>query len=219
MRETAWRRMIAERAAVRNIASCFSLRRGPAMLSIDADRPASLSHVFGRFDMQAMLAAMVLAAFLIHPSAGGAAQRTFVASNGSDANPCSLVLPCRGFATAITHTDPNGEIIVLDSAGYGAVIITQGVSIIAPPGIYGGMSVFSLQDGVTINTATEKVVLSGLSINGQGGTHGVRVIQAAQVQIEDCEISNMGPATACASKAASSTSPRTSFAPIRLVFM
>ena len=31
-----------------------------------------------------------------------AAQRTFVASTGSDANPCTLAQPCRGFARAVS---------------------------------------------------------------------------------------------------------------------
>ena len=56
-------------------------------------------------------------------SATGAAttaQRTFVASTGNDANPCSIAAPCRGFARAITQTSAGGEVIVLDSAGYGA---------------------------------------------------------------------------------------------------
>ena len=67
-----------------------------------------------------------------------AAQRTFVASTGLDTHPCSISTPCRSFGTAIAHTDDNGEIIVLDSAGYGTVTIAKSVSIIAPPGIYAG---------------------------------------------------------------------------------
>lgn len=50
-----------------------------------------------------------------------ASQRTFVASNGSEANACSLVAPCRSFTRALTQTSPKGEIVVLDSAGYGPV--------------------------------------------------------------------------------------------------
>jgi hypothetical protein len=67
--------------------------------------------------------------------ANATAQRTFVASTGNDANNafnCSIVKPCRGFAAAVGVTASGGEVIVLDSAGYGAVMITQSVSIIAP---------------------------------------------------------------------------------------
>jgi hypothetical protein len=75
-----------------------------------------------------------------------AAQRAFVASYGTDVNTaanCSLASPCRGFAAAATVTDANGEIIVLDSAGYGPVTITKSISIIAPAGVYAGITVFS----------------------------------------------------------------------------
>src|SRR5262245_34837012 len=73
-------------------------------------------------------------------SALPAAQRTFVASTGSDANPCTLTAPCRSFATAIANTSPNGEVIVKDTAGYGPVTITKSVSIVSPPGVYGGIA-------------------------------------------------------------------------------
>ena len=96
------------------------------------------------------------------------AQRTFVASNGNDANACSLAAPCRGFARAITQTSANGEIIVLDSAGYGAVTIDRSVTITAPAGVYAGISVFT-GAGITVATPGAAVTLRGLTINGQGG--------------------------------------------------
>ncbi len=118
-------------------------------------------------------------------------QRTFVASNGNDANSCSLVAPCRSFTRALTQTSPKGEIVVLDSAGYGPVTIAQSVSILAPAGIYAGISV-STGDGVTINAGVaDRVVLRGLTINGQGGSTGIKFIQGALVRIENCVISSM----------------------------
>jgi hypothetical protein len=78
------------------------------------------------------------------------AQRTFVASYGLDTNPCSLVAPCRSFGEAIKHTSSGGEVIVLDTAGYGSVVITKPVSIIAPPGIYAGLSV-AAGTGIVVN--------------------------------------------------------------------
>jgi len=120
-------------------------------------------------------------------------QRTFVRSDGVDTDPCTLQKTCRGFAAAILLTDSSGEVIVLDSAGYGAVIITKAVSIIAPPGVYAGISVFAAQDGVTVTAgAADKILLRGLSINGQGGDNGIVVTAAQQVHVENCEISNLG---------------------------
>ena len=126
-------------------------------------------------------------------SATGAAttaQRTFVASTGNDVNPCSIAAPCRGFARAITQTSVGGEVIVLDSAGYGPVTVTKSASIIAPAGIYAGISVFS-GDGVTVNAPGAIVVLRGLSINGQGGNNGIVVQAAARLRIENCLVSAM----------------------------
>jgi hypothetical protein len=133
-------------------------------------------------------ALFALAATVAIPS--HAAQRTFVASDGDDANACSRALPCRSFATAAAATDADGEIVVLDSAGYGAVTITQSLSILAPPGVYAGISVFG-GDGVTINGAAIRVVLSGLAINGQGGTNGIRIVQAGTVYVDRCVASNL----------------------------
>jgi len=123
-----------------------------------------------------------------------AAQRTFVASYGSPANTsfnCSLAKPCRAFGEAIGVTNPGGEVIVLDSAGYGPVTITQSVSIIAPLGIYAGISVFS-GTGVTITAGpADKVVLRGITVNGQGGDDGIRVNSGKEIHIEDCTVANM----------------------------
>jgi hypothetical protein len=84
--------------------------------------------------------ALGLLVALVSELAMPAAQRTFVASTGDDATAssnCSLVLPCRSFATALTQTLDGGEIIVVDSAGYAPVVIDRSVSIIAPAGVYG----------------------------------------------------------------------------------
>jgi len=133
----------------------------------------------------------VCAFFLL--SSPHAAQRTFVSTGGSDANACSLVAPCRGFAKAITVTDPEGEIIALDSGGYGSVIVNKNVTIVSPAGVYAGISVFAATDGITVAAPATKVVLRGLTVNGQGGTHGVR-IQSGEVHVESTIISNMGQA-------------------------
>ncbi len=126
-----------------------------------------------------------------------AAWRTFVASTGNDANPCSLTQPCRGFARALTQTYAGGEVIVLDSAGYGPVWIGLPVSIIAPPGVYAGISVSSAgtATGVEIIGPAAKVVLRGLSIistSGSladtGGKYGIRMTSGTELSVEDCVI-------------------------------
>ena len=103
---------------------------------------------------------------LSFPLAAEAVQRTFVSVSGSDANVasnCSASSPCRGFSAALGVTDSGGEIIVQTSGGYGPVTIGKSVSIVAPEGIYAGISVFS-GNGVTISAAGVNVILKGLTI-------------------------------------------------------
>lgn len=120
------------------------------------------------------------------------AQRTFVSTAGSDANTaanCSRTSPCRGFAAALTVTDAGGEIIVLDSGGYGAVAIAQSASIIAPEGVYAGISVFS-GSGVSIATAGVNVILQGLTFNGLGGSSGVNMSDGSSLVVDRCRFRN-----------------------------
>lgn len=135
--------------------------------------------------------ALALAFGVVAIGPSHAAQRTFVSGAGSDANLCSLVAPCRGFARALSQTDVGGEIVVLDSAGYGAFTIDRSVSVIAPPGIYAGVSVFAPFAGITIDAPGAKVALRGLSINGQGGSPGVWMLNGAELHVEGCVISGL----------------------------
>ena len=124
---------------------------------------------------------------------GAGTQRAFVASYGLSTNTtlnCSLANPCRQFNEALGVTGVGGEVVVLDSAGYGIATITQSVSIIAAPGVYGGISAFGGQDGITVDAPGARVVLRGLTINGQGGLNGVRVLAADTLHIEDCTVAN-----------------------------
>src|SRR5689334_21128692 len=91
--------------------------------------------------------------------------RTFVSGSGSDASSCTLTTPCRTFAYALTQTAASGEIIVLDSAGYGTVTIAQAVSIINE-GNFAGVTVAG-GIAITINAgASDAVLLRGLTIDG-----------------------------------------------------
>src|SRR5258707_1277031 len=115
--------------------------------------------------------ALALALSCLATSAAGI-QRTFVASTGVDSNPCNLAAPCRTFGAAMAQTASGGEVIVLDSGGYGAFTVLQPVSIIAPAGVYAGISVFT-GTGITINAGAGVVTLRGLTINNLGGDIGI----------------------------------------------
>jgi hypothetical protein len=117
-------------------------------------------------------------------------QRTFVsAQHGSDANPCSVTLPCRTFGAAIAAVPAGGEVLVLDSGGYGGATITQAVTIEAPAGIYAGIHVAT--DAITINAgAGDAVVLRGLTLNGGAGTGDAIVANTVgSLRVESCVIS------------------------------
>ncbi len=114
--------------------------------------------------------------------------RTFVSSHGLDTNDGRLATPCRSIGAALAQTDPGGEIIVLDSAGYGTVAINQSVSVIAPQGIYAGITVAA---GTGIDVTAGDVVLRGLTIRGPGGAIGIHVGNA-KVRIDRCVIFGLG---------------------------
>ena len=147
-------------------------------------RKAGAMHVSMRAPLSAAAFGMMVA---IAASSASAIPRTFVASSGQDTHACTRAQPCRGFAAALALTDAGGEIVVLDSAGYGPVTIDKSVSIVAPPGVYAGISVLS-GDGIAINTPGVDVALKGLSINGQGGSNGIVVAQARSIVVERCTI-------------------------------
>ena len=113
-----------------------------------------------------MRACVALAMLIIATSidVSVAAQRTFVSTNGDDAAACSVSAPCRSFGAALTQTDSGGEIIVVDSGGYGPVTVDKSVAIRAPAGVYAGISVFSPPDtGVTVDIPGGRVTLEGLT--------------------------------------------------------
>lgn len=116
------------------------------------------------------------------------ATRTWVSGVGDDANPCSRTAPCKTFAGAISKTANCGEIDALDPGGFGAVTITKSITIDGTGTLAAILA--SGTNGVIINaTAADTVTLRGLSINGAcTGLDGVRILQAKDVNIEDCVI-------------------------------
>jgi hypothetical protein len=125
-----------------------------------------------------------LGLLLLAPSLASA-QRAFVSAQvGNDANPCTVTSPCRTFGKALSSVAAGGEVIALDSGGYGPVTITQAVSINIPIGIYAGITVAS-GNGVTISAgASDTVVLKGLTINGAGGDYGVYAGSVGTLRVE-----------------------------------
>lgn len=123
------------------------------------------------------------------PALGALPQRTFVRSDGSDTNPCSLTLPCRTFAFALAAVASGGEVLALDSAGYGAMTIAQPVSVIAPPGVHAGITVSGTTAVMISAAAGSRITLRGLAISQLtvGGT-GVDNDTGTSLRIENCSV-------------------------------
>jgi hypothetical protein len=143
---------------------------------------------------RASLAVAFFAAFGVATGASAGVFRAFLSSTGNDGNPCSLTAPCRLLPAALAAVVDGGRITMLDSANYniGQVNITKSVTIDANPGGSAGVAAIGA-DAIYINTANVKVALRNLVIlNYDGnGLNGVDFTQGAQLDVENCEISNM----------------------------
>ena len=120
-------------------------------------------------------------------------QRTFVSTSGSDANPCTRAEPCRGFATAIANTTGGGEVVALDSGGYGAFSIDKSITIAGAPGEHVAITTFS---GTGINIfggAFDTVTLRNLYVTGLGGQDGI-FHQTGTLHVESCVVTGFSQA-------------------------
>jgi len=115
--------------------------------------------------------------------------RVFVsARSGNNLNACDNInTPCQTLAGAVTQLNANGEVIILDSGGYGAVTITTGVTIEAPAGVTAFIHP-ALGDAITVNAGlTDRVTLRGLTING-GTVNGITVNSVGTLNVVNCFI-------------------------------
>jgi nitrous oxidase accessory protein NosD len=133
---------------------------------------------------------ILLVALFLTPSAQAVlASRVFVAArSGNDANACNNVAtPCQTFAGAITQVVAGGEIIALESGGYGPLTINKAVTVNAPDGIIAFIHPPS-GDAITIGAgASDTVILRGLTLNGGAG-NGITVNTVGQLFVEHCTI-------------------------------
>ena len=133
---------------------------------------------------------IVLLLFLCCPAAFGLNTRSAVSVSGADTNPCTMDSPCRSIAVAIASTAPSGEVIALDSAGYGPFAVLQPIAVIGAPGIHAAISV-TTGDGISIDLtgqASSKVLIRNLSLIGAGGFNGIHDVFVKQLTVMGCEI-------------------------------
>jgi hypothetical protein len=140
----------------------------------------------------AFLLALAVTALAILPT-HAQPTRVFVSGHGLDTNPCTVTQPCRTFQQAHNTAAANGEIDVLDPAGYGPLTITKGISIQAHG--FGGITETAPagpSTAITINiTIGDPVTLNGLLLDGGGsGNTGIYITYGTDTTIANSVISN-----------------------------
>jgi hypothetical protein len=130
----------------------------------------------------------ILAACMLAVPASALNNRSAVSINGLDTNPCTVPSPCRSFGAAIAQTNPGGEIIALDSAGYGPFTVTQSLTISGAPGVHAGLLV-TFGDGITINAgASDVVTIRNLVVLGAGVGQGIYDQVSGETRVLNCLI-------------------------------
>ena len=147
----------------------------------------------------ALVAGILLLAVLA-TGAQAQATRTWVSGTGDDGFPCSRTAPCKTLAGAISKTVEAGQISALDPGGYGAVTITKAITIDLTATGRGGV-LHTGSSGIVVNAGDDdEVVLRGLDVHGgatttpdrcgYGGTHGVSLLRARSLRVEDSSIAS-----------------------------
>ncbi|HZZ92481.1 MAG TPA: right-handed parallel beta-helix repeat-containing protein [Usitatibacter sp.] len=122
--------------------------------------------------------------------------RAYLASYGSDANPCTVAQPCRLLPAALNAVLDGGEIWILDSANYNAatVDIAKSVSILAIPGQTASVVSVAGNPAITISTAGVSVALHNMVITqnvGNPGLHGIVMTNGSALTVEDSLFANI----------------------------
>lgn len=128
------------------------------------------------------------------PASAAAPTKVFVASTGDDANDGSRSSPKRSFQAAHDAVATDGNIVVLDTAGYGPLTITKGVAVTVPPGVNAFITAGS-SNGISITAgANATVALQGLIIEGSSvpSYSGILISSAKSVTVDDSLIRNFG---------------------------
>src|SRR5882672_4162314 len=135
----------------------------------------------------------VLILILIASPALAQLNRSAVSVKGSDTNSCAVNSPCRSFTAALAQTNPGGEIIALDSGGYGTLTINQSVKVVAPPGVYAGITVPGGGYGIWVAAgANDRISIRGVTINSLTSSTAIYLYSAGPVFIENVTTDTAG---------------------------
>ncbi len=119
---------------------------------------------------------------VVSPAAMAINNRSAVSVTGVDTNSCSVASPCRSFGAALAATIDGGEIVALDSAGYGAFSIAQSVTVTGAPGVHAAITA-TFGDAIAV-TAGQRVAIGNLYMLGnQLGSNGIHNTGAAFLHV------------------------------------
>ena len=144
------------------------------------------------------LSVLVLMALFPAVTLHAQATRIFVASFGNDSNDGSRGSPKRNFQAAHDAVAAGGQIVALDTAGYGKLNITKSISVTVPPGVNGFITATGISDtAVRMADAPSGVVVSlrGLILEGGGtgsGSNRGVTLNGGTLYLDDCIIRNFG---------------------------
>lgn len=116
--------------------------------------------------------------------------KIFVASTGNDASDGSRGAPKRNFQAAHNAVAAGGQIVVLDTAGYGRLSINKSVAITVPPGVNAFVTALPGNNGINIDAGTNTVSLRGLIVEGGHDSAGILAFNVGSLSIEDCTVRN-----------------------------
>jgi hypothetical protein len=121
--------------------------------------------------------------------------RSFVATTGNDANTCTRNNECRTFARALAVTNAGGEVIAIDSGGFGPFYVSQAVTVAAAPGVIASLTGVAPISAVSVNApSTARVVLRGLTIIMPPTTSAIAVAATGfgELDISHCTVTGGG---------------------------
>jgi hypothetical protein len=135
------------------------------------------------------LALGLILAASVH-SAQAQTAHTYVSGAGDDASPCSRTAPCATFQAAVNNTAAGGVVTALDAGDYGAVTITQAVTIDGT-GVQASIVTNSSTDAITINDTanpSDTIILRHLALTGLSSSANGVVLFSGNLVVDDCKI-------------------------------
>ena len=139
--------------------------------------------------------------FLTSAAALGGSRVFLSAAAGNDANPnCTPLAPCRNLPRGLAVVTPGGQIVLMDTGGYGggmSMTLTSAVQIIAPDGVqatltdnstnYGGAALITVAAGPNDLVLLRGVQIDGITKTGTGILH-----HSGRLVVEHCLFTQLG---------------------------